>query len=76
VKLVDDWKRAWRWLSIQISALGALASAAWIITPEERQIAILAAFHIKPGMVPLVLFLAVILGRLKLQSPPSEEKRD
>lgn len=42
MKLVDDWRRAWRWSSVRLSALGALlfglvevAQQGWIGLPDE-----------------------------------------
>jgi hypothetical protein len=55
-------------LSVNIAALGAIASGAWIITPHDQQLAILSYAGISEGAVPMVLFLAVIFGRL-LQQP-------
>lgn len=33
--LIDEWKRAWRYLSVQIPAWGAMITAVWISMPAD-----------------------------------------
>jgi uncharacterized membrane protein HdeD (DUF308 family) len=66
--LIEDWKKAGRFLSVQLSALGAAASAAWVLMPPEQQAGVLTFLGIeKPGTLAAVGFAAVIVGRLIAQ---------
>lgn len=38
MKLVSDWKRAWRWFSMQAMALAVAGQTAWLnIPPDLKQ---------------------------------------
>jgi hypothetical protein len=39
-QLVDDWRGAWRWVSVQVLALQGAAAAAWLAVPEEMRAAV------------------------------------
>lgn len=67
MRLVDDWRAAWRWLSVQIAALAVL----WGILPPDQQAAILDFVGVPASRVPAVLGLAVIAGRLLAQRQPA-----
>lgn len=61
MKLVPDWKRAHRWLSVQISGAGAAVIATYMLLPDAMR----ATFT--PGELHVLTLLAfglVILGRL------------
>jgi hypothetical protein len=67
MRLVDDARRAWRWLSVQCMALALALQGAWEILPEE----------LKSGVPPravtfitLSLLVLGILGRLVKQEKP------
>jgi hypothetical protein len=35
MKLIDEWKNAWKFLSVQIPALGATLTLAWASMPDD-----------------------------------------
>ena len=62
--LVEDWKRAWRWFSVQAMAAALALQGAWASLPDEMKA------HV-PGWLVTVLSLALLLlglfGRLVKQ---------
>lgn len=60
MKLVDDWKQAPRWLSVQFAA----ALGVWLALPEGQQALVLGLLGVPPSAVSGVLVAGVILGRL------------
>lgn len=42
IKLVDDIDQAWKWLTMQISALLMVLPPAWAMLTEQQQTAIIA----------------------------------
>lgn len=60
MKLIDNWRDAWRMLSVQVAALAVV----WGALPIDQQAAILALFGVGPERVPLVIGLAVIVVRI------------
>lgn len=66
MKLVTDWKRAWRWSSVRLSALGAIlmgaaevAGSSWSALPPDVRDAIPHA-----QTIALVLFVLVPVARI------------
>lgn len=35
MKLVDDWKAAWRWFSVQAMTLAGALQGTWVLLPED-----------------------------------------
>lgn len=64
-RVVSDWKKSWRWLSMQI-ATGAVLFGT---LPADQQLAILAAVGLRPDQLPLVIGAAFMVGRLLQQEP-------
>lgn len=60
MKPVAQWRRSWRWLSVQAGALAVL----WGTTSAETQAAILALVGVPAERVPAILGLLVIAARL------------
>ena len=60
MKLIEDWRQAWRMLSVQVASLAIV----WGALPVDQQAAILALFGVGPERVPLVIGLAVIVARI------------
>ena len=64
MKLIDNWTRAWRMLSVQAMALAAAVQGAWPLLPPDLRDAL------PPNVVnwvSLVLLVAGIVGRLVQQ---------
>lgn len=64
-RVVNDWRHAWRWWSVQIGAAAALFGT----LPADQQAALLALVGMRPDQLPLVLGLAFMIGRLAQQGP-------
>lgn len=58
--IVQDWRDAWKWLSVQFS----LAMVAWASLPAETQAAMLALVGLDQGKLVGLMGVAIILGRL------------
>jgi hypothetical protein len=63
MKLIPEWRRAWRMLSVQVGALAVL----WVALPPQTQAAVLELLGIEAQHLPGLLGVAVILGRLIAQ---------
>lgn len=61
LKLVPDWREAYRWLSVQGAALGLMLIGAWNTVPEELRAA-LPTWLV--ATIAVIVLLGVILGRL------------
>jgi hypothetical protein len=60
MSLIPQWRRAWRMLSVQLSAV----IVAWVALPEAQQAALAGLAGIAPDAVPGVLAALAILGRV------------
>lgn len=70
LRLVRDWRRSWRWLTMQLSTLGATGAAVWVTLNEEQQRSILALLGVDAGTLAAITFAAIAVGRLVDQSKP------
>lgn len=59
--LIDDARRAWRFLSVQLAALLALVATAWDYMPALQQ-------YLDPAWVKYAA-LAILVARLWKQTP-------
>lgn len=59
-ELIQDWRSAWRYLSMQIAAAGVIFGS----LPADTQAAMLDAVCIAPSRLPAILGLLVLVGRL------------
>lgn len=71
LRLVADWRRAWRWYSVNMPALAAALLATWATLPEKLQDSF-SPLELK--IAALVLISAGLLGRLVDQTPPEKEE--
>jgi len=72
MKLIPNWRRAWRMLSVQAMTLAAAVQGTWALIPEDLKAAL------PPSLVPavsIVLLVAGIAGRL-VQQPKVTESED
>lgn len=58
-RLIEDWRKAWRYWSVQVSLFGAALSAAWTQLPADTRASI-------PGAqwIGFALFMLVLASRL------------
>ena len=66
--LVDEWKTAWRWFSVQSMALSAVLLGAWQALPEDLQQSLPRAL---PHWLAIALLTLGIAGRLVKQKGKS-----
>ena len=45
MKLVDDWKKAWAWLSVQIAAIAGIAAELYESVPQFKAYFSDSTFH-------------------------------
>lgn len=60
MKLIENWRRSWRMLSVQVAA----AAVAWSALPADAQAAVLGALGVEPSRVPGIIGALVIVARL------------
>ena len=71
MKLVDNWKQAWRWWSVRLAAFGAAGAGlilaapeavlhAWTMLPAELQVG-LAEYRTQ---IALAVFVVAVIARL------------
>lgn len=69
MRLVANWKRAWRWISVQAMVLAGALQGAWMFVPDDLRASI------PPGVVQgftIVLLTLGVIGRLVDQTPKAE----
>lgn len=69
MKLVANWKRAWRWISVQVMVLAGALQGAWMFVPDDLRTSI--PHGIVQGFTLVLLVLGVI-GRLVDQTPKAK----
>lgn len=72
MKLVSNWRRAWRWFSVQAMAVVTAMMGGWIMVPDDLRDSfpswVTLVFH---GAAGLMLVLG-IAGRLFDQKPKDD----
>lgn len=64
VQLVEDWRKAWRWFSVNAMVLAAAIQGAWLQIPDDMKASI------PPALVSystITLLVLGVLGRLLKQ---------
>lgn len=56
MKLVEDWKCAWRWISVQAMVLAGALQGAWLFIPDDMK------SSIPHGIVQGVTIALLVLG--------------
>lgn len=64
MKLVDDWKDAWKWHSVWIAAVLAALPVAWASMPADLKSAVPDTWL---PYISGVMFLAFLVGRVRAQ---------
>ncbi len=68
MKLIPNWRRAWRMATVQI----ATAAVAWGALPADTQAAILGLVGVPEQRVPAILGVLLIVARL-IDQPRTRE---
>lgn len=61
MKLIPQWRRAWRWFSVQAMALSIAVQGAWLAVPADLKLAVPDVWVTGSAIGLLVLG---VLGRL------------
>lgn len=67
MKLVDDWKSAWRWFSMHALVLAGVIPTVWAELPADLKTAIPPGAM---GTITAVIAACGVVGRLVSQSKP------
>jgi hypothetical protein len=67
MKLVDNWKDAWRWFSMWFLGFAAAAQVAWETLPPEAIAVVPEQWR---GYITIGLLVAAAIGRVIDQSKP------
>lgn len=70
MKLIPDWRKAWRFVSIQIAVIGGAMQAAVIAWPDFREWLGDTMSH----LVGLFMFTGIIAGRVVKQRPHKDDE--
>jgi hypothetical protein len=66
--LIPNWRRAWRFLSVQIPAAALTAWGIWAAVPEDQQRLVIDLVGLDPARwMPLLGLVGTIAGRLVAQ---------
>ncbi len=66
VKLVPNWRKAWKWLSMWFMGLAAVAQTAWASLPPDALAVIPVDIR---GYITIGLVLAAMVSRVIDQGP-------
>lgn len=69
--LVEDWRKCWKWVSVQVSALAATFAMLYEFVPAMKEYISPTLFNVMMGLA----CLGVIFGRLKNQHPVTKGKK-
>lgn len=73
MKLVDDWKKAPKWISMHAMTYALAIQGAWMAIPSEMQ----ALIHpVVAHVATFILLIAGIVGRLVQQAPKTPPADD
>ena len=56
LQLIDDWRKAWKWFSVNAMLLAAAIQGAWLQIPDDMKT------HIPPQLVQYATIALLILG--------------
>jgi hypothetical protein len=72
MRLIDDWKKAPRLLSVQAMLIAGAIQGAWPLIPDDLKSALPTNLV---HWVSVALLAAGILGRLVSQTPPPDDPK-
>lgn len=62
MKLVDNWRSAWKWWSMRFAAAAVAAQGAWMTIPQDTLLEFIS--DAAQRKITALLVLAAIIGRL------------
>jgi hypothetical protein len=72
IKIVPDWRKSWKWLSMNIPAINVAFLATWALLPEKFQDAISMEHAL---YIAIALIGAGMFGRLVDQNGAKDEPK-
>lgn len=66
MKLIDEWRRSWRWFSMQSMGFATVLLGTWAALPDDLRAAL--PDWLVPAIAVCVLMLGIV-GRLVAQQP-------
>lgn len=66
MKLVENWRNAWKWFSIQLAIIGAAIQAAILAFPDLKEWIGETAAQVSG----LLILLGIVVGRVVSQKKP------
>jgi hypothetical protein len=75
MKLIDDARQGWRFLSVRLGIAGIALPQVWVALPQDQREAVLDLFGLK-GLAALIslLFALIVAARLIHQSNLDQPK--
>lgn len=73
MKIIAEWKSAYRMFSVQAMALATALLGAWAVLPDDLRNTLP---HWVPNLAGITILIAGILGRLVKQTPEPPAKPD
>lgn len=68
MKLIENWRDAWRFLTIQATTFFAAVWSGWLLLPSDQQVYLVSMLGFDPAKVgPLLAFAMIVVARLKAQ---------
>lgn len=71
-ELVEDWRKAWRWFSVNAMIVAAAIQGAWLQIPDDMKT------HIPEALVSgstIALLVLGVIGRLIKQDKETEDDK-
>lgn len=66
--LIEDWHKAWRFLSVKATAVAAGLWSGWLMLTQEQQLSIAQMLGFDPAKIaPLMAFGTIALARIIAQ---------
>lgn len=71
MKLVDDWKQAWKWISVNCMVVAAALQGAWVYLPDDLHESVPKGLV---GLLTISILALGITGRLMKQEGRKDDE--
>lgn len=72
IKLVSNWKDAWRWFSMNCMAASTTLLTAWVAFPDDLKKVLPLRLVV---LIAVAILFSGMVGRLVHQEPPPKRKK-
>lgn len=69
MKLVDDWKQAWKWISMNCMMIATVLQGAWMGIPDDMKTSV--PEWLVHAMTIIILVLGIAGRLVKQDAPPA-----